>query len=402
MEIVVVDGGSTPSFARELQTEFPGVRVISERDRGIYDAMNRGIAETTGLKVWFLNGGDLCEIQSWKALRHDVLTNPRSMVFHRYQITLPDGTSQRRLPKPVGYLRHALPTSHQAILYPGLALREHRYDLSFDVAGDYELTARMWAGGVPATRGNLLLATFTPGGTSTVRIKEVAIQANRVHAQVLGSGRFLRALSRSAFAISRVRWRSYTTGPSQEGGVSESSSRVLESMPVRDFENPWRDFARDKQGYGTMPWLMQPALYSVATYRLGRWTLTAPLPIRPVVHAFYFALYSMVRLATGIDIPRSARIGPGFTIHHFGGIIISPHAKVGSDFTIRHGVTVGSAKDDDRVPVIGDRVVVGAHALILGDIVVGNDVTIGAATLVLADCPDDCVVVGVPGRVVGR
>ena len=79
---------------------------------------------------------------------------------------------------------------------------------------------------------------------------------------------------------------------------------------------------RDDGAFGEHAWLLQPGYWAVRTYRFGRWTMVAPRLVRPIVHGLYFAAYSTVRLATGIDIPRSAQIGPNLMIHHFGGIII--------------------------------------------------------------------------------
>ncbi|WP_280522072.1 serine O-acetyltransferase [Agreia bicolorata] len=114
----------------------------------------------------------------------------------------------------------------------------------------------------------------------------------------------------------------------------------------------------------------------------------------------YFVSYLFVRSATGIDIPRSVKIGPGLMIHHFGGVIIHPQAELGADCTLRHGVTIGVRKDDDHPPVIGDRVTFGAYAQVLGDVTIGDDVLIGSLTLVLNDIPSNSTVVGIPGKVV--
>ena len=158
-------------------------------------------------------------------------------------------------------------------------------------------------------------------------------------------------------------------------------------------------WAIDKALYGPHPWLLQPALWAVATYRFGRWTIHAPRSIRKVVHALYFCAYSFVRLATGIDIPRSARFGPGLLIHHFGGIIVHPGARVGAYCTMRHGVTIG-ARANTGAPSIGDGVRIGAYAQILGDVTVGDRASIGALTMVLKDVPDDAVMVGIPARAI--
>jgi serine O-acetyltransferase len=156
-------------------------------------------------------------------------------------------------------------------------------------------------------------------------------------------------------------------------------------------------WAADLARYGPNAWLMQPSFWAVSVYRYGRWTRTCSPFLRLPAHALYFVLYSLVRLMTGVDIPRSVEIGPGILIHHFGTVIVHPRARIGSRFTMRHGVTIGAKRGDD-VPVIGDDVEVGAFAQILGAVHVGDGSTIGAMTLVLRDVPAGATVVGVPGR----
>ena len=147
----------------------------------------------------------------------------------------------------------------------------------------------------------------------------------------------------------------------------------------RSQERPFSDFAADKARYRTKTaWLTQPALYAIATYRFGRWTLAQNKLVSLLAHPIYFLAYSVVRLLVGIDIPRSVSIGPGLLIHHFGGIIINPLAKIGSNFEIRQGVTIGTLKSESDVPQIGNGVTVGAYAQVLGAIDVGSGSTIGA------------------------
>jgi serine O-acetyltransferase len=157
-------------------------------------------------------------------------------------------------------------------------------------------------------------------------------------------------------------------------------------------------FAADRPRYGPHPFLLQPAIWAVAVYRFGRYTLTAPLPLRPPLHALYFFLYSVTRLITGIDIPRGTRIGPGLLIHHFGGIILHPTARIGANCTLRHGVTIG-ARTGTGAPVIGHGVAIGAYAQILGDITIGDRSSIGAMAVVLINVPEGARAVGNPARI---
>jgi serine O-acetyltransferase len=170
-------------------------------------------------------------------------------------------------------------------------------------------------------------------------------------------------------------------------------------MPRRNERGYWR---ADLQRYPPGSFLLQPALWAIGTYRFGRWTLTAPRLIRPVVHGMYFLLYSVVRLATGIDMPRSVVAGPGLMIHHFGGVIMNPRVEIGRNCTLRHGVTLGGRKSGDDVPTVRDDVEFGAYAQILGNVEIGSGARIGALSLVLRDVEPGTSVAGVPAREIGR
>ena len=100
----------------------------------------------------------------------------------------------------------------------------------------------------------------------------------------------------------------------------------------------------------------------------------------------------------GIQIPYYTDIKEGFMIFHYNCIVINGNAKIGKNFTIRHGVTVGDV--NGKTPINGDNVTVGAGAKIIGGIKIGNNVVIGANAVVNKDVPDNCVVVGVPARIV--
>lgn len=155
----------------------------------------------------------------------------------------------------------------------------------------------------------------------------------------------------------------------------------------------------DRRRYGRHAWLVQPSYWAVMVYRFGRWTKFTSSPLRKPAHGLYFAAYSIVRLLTGIDIPRGAAIGPGLLIHHHGGVIINPGAVIGANCTMRQGVTIGTKYDGGGCPRLEDDVILGAYAQVLGPINVGAGVTIGAMTLVLADVPAGSTAVGIPAKV---
>lgn len=111
-----------------------------------------------------------------------------------------------------------------------------------------------------------------------------------------------------------------------------------------------------------------------------------------------------VRLARiyGLSIPTRTRIGPGFYIGHYGGIVVNPDAVIGRNCNISHLVTIGQSNRGARagVPTIGDDVYIGPGAKIIGRITIGDGAAIGANAVVLEDVPAGGVAVGVPARVV--
>lgn len=107
------------------------------------------------------------------------------------------------------------------------------------------------------------------------------------------------------------------------------------------------------------------------------------------------------RFLTSIEIHPGAIIGERFFIDHGMGVVIGETAEIGNDVLIYHGVTLGgvSLKKEKRHPTIGNNVIIGAGAKILGPITVGDNAKIGANTVVVRDVPPNATVVGVPGRI---
>ena len=113
-------------------------------------------------------------------------------------------------------------------------------------------------------------------------------------------------------------------------------------------------------------------------------------------------LSSFGRFLTGVDIHPGARIGKNLFIDHATGVVIGETAEIGDDVTLYHGVTLGgtSIHQGKRHPTLGDRVIVGAGAKLLGPITIGNDARIGSNAVVLKDVPDSATAVGVPAQIV--
>lgn len=111
-------------------------------------------------------------------------------------------------------------------------------------------------------------------------------------------------------------------------------------------------------------------------------------------------LAQAVRTFTGIEIHPGAELGRRLFIDHGMGVVIGETAEVGDDVVIFHGTTLGgvSMSEGKRHPTVGDRVVIGSGAKVLGPITVGHDVAIGANAVVVKDVPDGNTAVGIPAK----
>ncbi len=144
--------------------------------------------------------------------------------------------------------------------------------------------------------------------------------------------------------------------------------------------------------------LIYPGLHAVWAHRLAHrlWSMN--------LRFFARWLSAAASALTGVDIHPAAQLGRGIFIDHAQGVVIGETAVVGDDVTIYQGVTLGgtSLAHEKRHPTIGDRVVLGAGAKILGAITIGDDSRVGANAVVLHPVPPNSVVVGIPGRVISR
>lgn len=141
-----------------------------------------------------------------------------------------------------------------------------------------------------------------------------------------------------------------------------------------------------------------PGFHALVLHRFSHWLWHLGLPLIPRL------ISHLARFLTGIEIHPGATIGKAVFIDHGMGVVIGETAIVGDYALIYQGVTLGGTGKEigKRHPTLGDNVVVGAGAKVLGNIYVGHNVRIGAGSVVLREVPSDCTVVGVPGRVVYR
>lgn len=141
-----------------------------------------------------------------------------------------------------------------------------------------------------------------------------------------------------------------------------------------------------------------PGLQALLFHRLAHSLYRISIPFIPRL------ISHLARFLTGIEIHPGAVIGKGVFIDHGMGVVIGETAIIGNYSLIYQGVTLGGTGKEcgKRHPTLGENVVVGAGAKVLGNIQLGNNVRIGAGSVVLRDVPADCTVVGIPGRIVHR
>ncbi len=144
--------------------------------------------------------------------------------------------------------------------------------------------------------------------------------------------------------------------------------------------------------------LCYPGFHALCLHRLAHWLYRRKIGLIPRL------ISHVSRFLTGIEIHPGAQIGEGVFIDHGIGVVIGETAIVGDYTLIYQGVTLGGTgkQSGKRHPTIGKNVVVGAGALILGNIQIGDRVRVGAGSVVLRDVPTSCTVVGIPGRLVSR
>ena len=142
--------------------------------------------------------------------------------------------------------------------------------------------------------------------------------------------------------------------------------------------------------------LTYAGFHAVLAYRVSHWLKTHHIPFLPRF------ISQSARILTGIEIHPSATIGTGFFIDHGMGVVIGETSEIGDYVTLFQGVTLGGTGKErgKRHPTLGNHVVVGAGAKILGGITIGDNVKIGANSVVLKNVTANSTVIGVPARVI--
>ncbi|MBI3091177.1 MAG: serine O-acetyltransferase [Candidatus Tectomicrobia bacterium] len=141
-----------------------------------------------------------------------------------------------------------------------------------------------------------------------------------------------------------------------------------------------------------------PGFHALLFYRVSHWFWQQRLCLL----ARWFS--HLGRFFTGIEIHPAAKLGAGLFIDHGMGVVIGETAEVGENCTLYHGVTLGGTRlaKEKRHPTVGDNVVIGVGAKVLGNLKIGDNSRIGANSVVIRDVPPNSTAVGIPSKVVER
>ena len=142
--------------------------------------------------------------------------------------------------------------------------------------------------------------------------------------------------------------------------------------------------------------LTYSGFHAILAYRFAHWLHTRKVPFFPRF------ISQVARFLTGVEIHPAAKIGQRFFIDHGMGVVIGETTEIGDNVTLYQGVTLGGTGKEHkkRHPTIGNNVVVGTGAKILGSMTIGDNVKVGANAVVLTPVPANSTVIGVPGRIV--
>ena len=168
------------------------------------------------------------------------------------------------------------------------------------------------------------------------------------------------------------------------------------------FQNIKEDLRRISEGRVSLRAItarsLSPGFQAILTYRFFHWCHQHKVPTQPL----RFFIERFIEITTGISIPACCRIGKGLRIHHFGGIFFHPTVELGDYCTIYHEVTIGNNGGQGGAAKIGNGVLIGAGAKIIGELTIDNNCTIGANALVIKDMPENTIAIGNPAQVISR
>ena len=167
LEVIVIDGASTDGTMEVVREYADKIDyAVSEPDKGVYDAMNKGIAASHGDFVNFMNSGDTFHAPDViEAMRLEEIENPNTLVYGDTSVTYFDGTYRER---PAEFFKTRMKFKgvgicHQTMFFPGQELRQRRYDLSYRIVADYALVYDLWQSGTLFLYRPLIVADYEWG-----------------------------------------------------------------------------------------------------------------------------------------------------------------------------------------------------------------------------------------------
>ena len=163
----------------------------------------------------------------------------------------------------------------------------------------------------------------------------------------------------------------------------------------------WALFREDLKTHGIF---FSQGFWALTVNRFGNWRMDRSKPVRMLTRPLYLFAYRLVHWITRLELPYIVKCGRRVRIWHHGGCVLGA-CEIGDDVQIRHNVTFGLATHGDpihQLPILGDRVIVGAGAAILGPVRIGHDSIVGANAVVTKDVPPYSLVAGIPARVIRK
>ena len=172
-----------------------------------------------------------------------------------------------------------------------------------------------------------------------------------------------------------------------------------------DLRRFWNAYPEDVVPFWrVMMMLFQWELHAVIIYRVNfHVSRLRNRTLRTLLGYLGYVAQKLNEALSGIRLPASIHVGPGFFIMHTGNIGFHPLTRIGANFTVAPGVSIAGRSWEQPIPAapkIGNNVFVGSGAKIVGGVSIGDDVLIGAGAVVLSDLPDGAVAVGNPARVI--
>lgn len=189
LEWIVIDGNSIDGTKEFISKSLLISKWISEKDNGIYDAMNKGIKLARGKYIVFLNAGDAFPNESTlqNVFSHICECNKLpDIVLGGATFVLPNGIKLYRAPRDINkYIWHSVPANHQATYFSKSILENTFYDLEYKICGDYYLMAKMFIKGVNFSYLNVPLVLFKVGDTSYKKPISLCLESYLIKKKVL-------------------------------------------------------------------------------------------------------------------------------------------------------------------------------------------------------------------------